>query len=57
MEVKEAKKMLDDVIYTLNLIDVRGEDNLNRVLGCIQTLKLVSSDFSKNCVDQKPVVE
>lgn len=57
MEAKEAKKMLDDVIYTLNLIDVRGEDNLNRVLGCIQTLKLVSSDFSKNCVDQKPVVE
>lgn len=57
MEAKEAKKMLDDVIYTLNLIDVRGEDNLNRVLGCIQTLKLVSSDFSKNCVDRKPVVE
>lgn len=27
------------IIHTLGLIEVRGKDNLNRLLGCIQELE------------------
>lgn len=35
----EIKKTLDRVVYTLNRIDVRGQDNLNALLGCIQAVE------------------
>lgn len=45
MELKETKKMIDDVLFTLNTIEVHGEINLNRLLGCIQVLGRVSTDL------------
>ena len=30
---------IDKIIYTLNLIDVRGAENMSRMLGCIQELQ------------------
>lgn len=30
---------LTGVIYTLNLIEVKGKENLNRLLACIQALE------------------
>lgn len=31
-------KMLGNVVYTLNQIEVHGETNLNKLLGCIQSV-------------------
>lgn len=58
MELKETKKMVDDVVYTLNTIEIHGEDNLNRLLGCIQVLKRISSDLDAiSCAKDNPYVE
>lgn len=58
MELKETKKMVDDVVYTLNTIEIHGEDNLNRLLGCIQVLKRISSDLDAiSCAKDNPDVE
>lgn len=58
MELKETKKMVDDVVYTLNTIEIHGEDNLNRLLGCIQVLKRISSDLDAiSCTKDNPDVE
>ena len=27
------------VIYTINQVDVRGKDNMDKLLGCIQTME------------------
>lgn len=39
----EIRKTLERVIYTLNRIDVRGQDNLNALLGCIQAVEKVTA--------------
>lgn len=58
MELKETKKMVDDVVYTLNTIEIHGEDNLNRLLGCMQVLKRISSDLDIiSCAKDNPDVE
>lgn len=36
--------LLFAVIDTLNKVDVHGEDNLDKMLGCIQTLKKIAND-------------
>lgn len=33
------------VISTLNCIEVKGKDNLDRLLGCIQTLESVAMEL------------
>ena len=33
------KETLEKIIFTLNMIDVHGADNLSRLLGCIQELQ------------------
>ena len=33
------EKVLRSLINTLNQIDVRGKENMDRLLGCIQTLE------------------
>ncbi len=33
------ENVLRSLISTLNQIDVRGKDNMDRLLGCIQTLE------------------
>ena len=35
------------VINTLNIIPVSGEVNLDRMLGCIQTLRVVKTEMEK----------
>ena len=36
---------IDKIIYTLNLVEVHGADNMSRLLGCIQELqKMKESD-------------
>ena len=36
------------VIYTLNLVEVHGADNMNRLLGCIQALESVLEEEKDN---------
>ena len=39
---------LNQIIYTLNQIEVHGAENLNRLLGCIQALQsLLQKDGDK----------
>lgn len=33
------KKILNDLIYSLNQVEVHGKQNLDILLGCIQTLE------------------
>ena len=36
-------EIFDRLIYTLGRIEVRGEDNLDMLLGCINTIKKLKS--------------
>lgn len=45
--MNEIKQTIDRVIYTLNRIDVRGRDNLNSLLGCIQALDGASAKLAE----------
>ena len=46
---EEERKALANVRATLETIDVRGRDNLNRMLGCIWTLdKLINTEAQPN---------
>ncbi len=35
------------VIYTINQVDVRGKDNMDKLLGCIQTLERMLEQLSE----------
>ena len=37
--MEEAVKLLERVIYTLNQVEVRGEDNMDKVLGCTRAVR------------------
>lgn len=43
MTIDELKNNLNAVVNTLNCIEVRGKDNLNRLLGTIMLLEKVMS--------------
>ncbi len=34
------------VIYTINQVDVRGKDNMDKLLGCIQTMERLLEQLS-----------
>ena len=38
-KLKNATLTLENVVRTLDCVEVRGEKNLNALLACIQTLK------------------
>lgn len=38
---------IEKIIYTLNLIDVHGADNMSRMLGCIQELQKLKDGDSE----------
>lgn len=48
---------LTNVIYTLNLVEVKGKENLNRLLACIQTLEefkaALETEVKKNATENK----
>ena len=43
---------IQDVINTLNMIDVRGKDNLDRMLGAILALEAILADQNKPKEDE-----
>jgi hypothetical protein len=47
IEVDRMMKMLGNVVYTLNQIEVHGEANLNKLLGCIQSVAEVREMLAK----------
>lgn len=45
--------LLDSIIFTLNKVETHGKDNLDRLLGCIQTLEqLRDSCKTKTIVEE-----
>lgn len=44
---QENKDILALVVNTLNQIEVKGEDNLDMMLGCIRTLKNIIESIDK----------
>lgn len=48
-----TSETLQAVINTLNIIPVNGEQNLSRLLGCIQTLNTLKSELDKQEVTAK----
>lgn len=40
-KIKQAALTIDQVVLTLDSVEVHGEKNLNALLACIQTLKQV----------------
>lgn len=48
------KTVLDSLIHTLNQVEVRGKENLDMLLGCIQTLEKL-----RDCVkvEKKKIVD
>lgn len=56
---KELEQLdtLTSVIYTLNLIEVKGKENLNRLLACIQALEdfkaALETEVKKNATENK----
>lgn len=46
-KVKQAALTLDQVIRTLDSVEVHGEKNLNALLACIQTLKQVTAQLNE----------
>ncbi len=41
---QDMKIRLSNVLYTLGLIQVAGKDNLDRLLGCMQTLEMIMEE-------------
>lgn len=39
--------MLEQIIYTLNSIEVKGKDNLDKLLGCILMLEQMQAESNK----------
>lgn len=48
MDDIDAIVLLDRIISTMNLINVSGKDNLDRLLGCIQALEKVKDKIKLN---------
>lgn len=48
------KTIFDSLIYTLNGIDVRGKDNLDRLLGCILTVEKLRDMITTETREIKP---
>ena len=57
MELKEIKDLLGKVVYTLDTIEIRGKQNMDRMLGCIQLLEHIANNLPETCSEEKPVVE
>lgn len=49
----EIAKVVRLVICTLNQLDVRGRDNLDKLLGCIQELEKLAAGMSKDASGQE----
>lgn len=45
---EEVKKIIAAVLNTLGKIEVRGEDNLDMMLGCIRALKSIKAEGGEN---------
>lgn len=41
--MEEIIATITRVIYTLNQVDVRGKDNMDKLLGCIQTMERLTA--------------
>lgn len=48
----EKLKILGNVLFTLNQIEVHGEANLNKLLGCIQSIAEVRDMLAKAAVPE-----
>ena len=46
-------ELLEQVIYTLNHIQVSGKDNLDMLLGCINALESIQEGISKTACTEK----
>lgn len=45
---EKNKQILAAVLNTLDKIEVRGEDNLDMMLGCIRALKSIKTEGGEN---------
>ena len=43
---------LNLVVYTLNNIEVKGKDNMDKLLGCILTLEEIEDEIKKSKVEE-----
>lgn len=46
-KIKQAALTIDQVVRTLDSVEVHGEKNLNALLACIQTLKQVMTQLNE----------
>ena len=46
-------KQINRIIYTLNLVTVRGKDNLDCLLGSIQALEQVKNAMETEVLEEK----
>ena len=51
------KEIFDRLIYTLGQIEVRGRDNLDMLLGCINTLEKLKSMITEETREIQPEEE
>lgn len=51
------KEIFDRLIYTLGQIEVRGRDNLDMLLGCINTLEKLKSMIKEETREIQPEEE
>lgn len=49
------KTIFDSLINTLNQIEVKGKDNLDKLLGCIQTLEQLKGMIKVQTVEAEEV--
>lgn len=48
------RRIFNDIVHTLNQIEVRGEENLDMMSGCIKTVKQLSSMVQTETVEIQP---
>lgn len=41
----EIRGTIARIIYTINQVDVRGKDNMDKLLGCIQALERLAAQL------------
>lgn len=57
MEDMNVETLIRQVLYTLDQIDVKGRENIDRMLGCMQALEKIANAMKHNREEMEKIQE